>query len=186
MKSLTPALRNGDLAEVERGVVEQIRALPSSPFHVVLDLSITNDPSHAAAHFDRFFTVESRRFQLGAAYTEMNGFDINPDLWYCDLFAYPQDGGDEDHDWLSDWKSDRFDAYVITGLEELQAIYASAAFREKANRAASYVSSLLVVVKFQRFMAAAAGGMKQLRFPLYATAHDFDFISVVRPDENKS
>lgn len=182
MKRLAPALRRGDLEECEHKIAKEIQALAVTPFHIVLDLSISNDPADAAQHFDRFFLAESGRISIAAAYTEMNGFDINPDRWYCDLFAYTTDGGYDDYDWLSDWQSEPFDDYTIHGLERLQAVYASQAFRENANRDASYLSSLMVVVKFQRFMQQAAGHMKQLRFPLYVTAHDFDFIAAVRPN----
>lgn len=182
MERLTPALRRGDLEACEQEVAKEIRVLPATPFHIVLDLSISNDPADAAVHFDRFFREESARIPIAAAYTEMNGFDINPDRWYCDLFAYTADGGHDDYDWISDWQSEQFDDYTINGLERLQDVYASKAFREKANRDASDMSSLMVVVKFQRFMRQAAVHMKQLRFPLYVTAHDFDFIAAVRPN----
>jgi hypothetical protein len=186
MERLRPALLRGDLKACESEVAGELQKLASTPFHLVLDLSITNDPANAARHFDRFFDVESKRFQIGAAYTEMNGFDINPGRWYCDLFAYTADGGHEEYDWISDWQSNRFDDYEINGLERLQEVYASQAFRAKENRAASYMSSLMVVVKFQRFMERAASHMKALQFPLYVTAHDFDFIAAFDPRPESS
>ena len=146
------------------------------------NVSITNDPANAALHFDRFFDLELKRFRIGAVYTEMNGFAINPDRWFCDLFAYTADGGRDEYDWFSDWQSKRFQDYEITGLEALQRVYASEAFRAKENRTASYMSSLMVVVKFQMFMQRAASHMeKMLRFPLYVTAHDFDFFASFDP-----
>src|ERR1700722_16357461 len=99
MSRLTPALRQGDLDACESEVASEMQKLPRCPFDAVLDVSITNDPEDAAQHFDRFFERESKQFQIGAAYTEMNGFDINPDRWFCDLFAYAEDGGDDEYDW---------------------------------------------------------------------------------------
>lgn len=181
MDQLTPQLRAGDLAGCEAGACDALRALPKSPFHIAADLAITNDPAEAAKHFDDFFGVESKRFDVRAVYTEMNGFDINPDRWYCDLFAYTDDGGLDDFDWLSDWQSELFEDYTITGLEPLQAVYASKAFRDEANRDACYLSSVVVVAKFQRFMQRAAERMMVLRVPLYVTAHDFDYIARFLP-----
>ena len=40
----------------------------------------------------------------------------------------------------------------------------------------------MVVIKFQRFMQRAAERMNDLQFPLYVTAHDFDFIAAVGPN----
>jgi hypothetical protein len=178
---LTPQLRAGDLAGCEAAACDSLRALPKTPFHIAADLAISNDPAEAARHFDEFYRAESGRMPVQAVYTEMNGFDINPDRWYCDLFAYTTDGGLDDFDWLSDWQSERFEDYTITGLEPLQAVYARKAFRDPANGDASYLSSLVVVTKFQRFMQRAAERMAALRMPLYVTAHDFDHIARMLP-----
>lgn len=182
IQRLTPQLRQGNLAAVEQGVIEQMGLLPSSPFHIVLDLRISNDPALAAGHFDQFFRAEEKRFKVAAAYTEMNDFSINPDRWYCDLFAYAKDGGADDYDWLSDWQSERFSDYQINGLESLQEIYANEAFHDKSYREACYICDLLVTVKFQRFIQTAAEKMKELHFPLYATVHDSDFIAKIGSD----
>jgi hypothetical protein len=181
MDQLTPQLRAGDLAGCESAVSEVLQALPRTPFHIAADVAIANDPADAASHFDRFFRDESKRMGVKAVYTEMNGFDINPDRWYCDLFAYDTDGGLEDFDWLSDWQSEPFEQYTITGLESLQAVYASKAFRDPANSDACYMSSLVVVAKFQRFMQQASGFMVDLRVPFYVTAHDYDYIARLVP-----
>ena len=181
MERLTPALLDGDLETCEHEIAKELKKLRRTPFHIAFELSILNDPADAANHFDRFFAAESKRFQIGAAYTEMNGFDINPNRWYCDLFAYEADGGHDDYSWLSDWQSKRFDEYEINGLEPLQGVFASDAFRDKANRDAIHMADLMVVVKFQKFMRDASSHMKLLRFPLYVTAHDFDFITSFDP-----
>lgn len=182
MDRLTPALRAGDLAGCESAIVNRLQSLADSPFHLAQHVSISNAPSDAAAHFDRFFERESTRFTIAAAYTEMNGFDINPDRWFCDLFAYTTYGGHDEYDWISDWQSEHFDDYTISGLEELQAVYASGALLNNEFSDASYMSSLLVVVKFQRFMDQAVRLMRNLTFPLLVTAHDFDFIAESRRD----
>lgn len=181
MERLTPQLRAGDLAACESAAADALLALPRTPFHIAADLAITNNPADAARHFDEFYRTASERMAVSAVYTEMNGFDINPDRWYCDLFAYDTDGGLDDLDWLSDWQSEPFDDYTITGLEPLQAVYASQAFRDPANRDASDLSTLLVVAKFQRFMQRAAGQMSALVVPLYVTAHDFDYVARLLP-----
>ena len=179
-EQLAPVLRAGDTAKSERTVSERLAALPHSPFHVAIELSITNRPADIAAHFDGFFRQEARRFKVGAAYTEMNGFDINPDRWYFDVFAFSEYGGHDDYDWLADWQSEPYDDMTITGLERLQAVYASAAILDKRFKDAAYVAGLLVVTRFQDLIRTAAPHMRELRFPLLATAHDYDFIFETR------
>ena len=49
-----------------------------------------------AKYFNKFIKQESKRFSIKAVYTETNGFDINPDKWFFDLFAFDFYGGHED------------------------------------------------------------------------------------------
>jgi hypothetical protein len=181
-EQLESTLRSGDLEECERVVVERIRKLPRSPFDLSIDVNISNDPADAARSFDRFLDLETKRVKIAAAYAEMNGFYINPGLWFCDFFAYASYGGHDDYDWLSQWQSGEFPRYPIRGMETLQAVYASARHGKKSDSEAEDMSSLLVVIRFQLFMKKAATHMKSLCFPLLITAHDFDFIAEVGPN----
>lgn len=176
---LTPRLARGDISGCESAAVEVLLKLPKSPFHIAAKLEISNDPAEAARHFDNFYRVESKRIAVKAVYTEMNGFDINPGHWHCDLFAYTSDDGLDDPDWLSDWQSEDFEAYPITGLEPLQKVYAGKA--SSAFSDARDVCSVVVVAKFQSFMQRAAKKMRSLRVPLYVTAHDYDYIARIVP-----
>ena len=177
---LSSILRMGDLAQCECIVVGRLHDLPESPFHAILDLSIKTTPSDVAEYFDEFFRNQQALGKIKAAYTEMNGFDINPELWFCSPFAYKRYGGREDYDWLSDWHSGEFGYLPITGLEPLQKVYAGAAFSEKRFEDACSVASLLVVIRFQDLIRRAASHMQELRFPLLATAHNYDFIYETR------
>jgi hypothetical protein len=181
-KQLAPILRSGDIAQCERIVAARLAALPRSPFHIVLDLSITADPTAVAVWFDEFLRQQSTRFRIGAACTEMNGFCINPDLWFCNAFVYEQYGGLDDCDWLSRWESEDSSICAIAGLESLQEVYASDAFRDTRFSDARGVTDLLVVIKFQDLIRRAVPNMQQLHFPLLVTAHDYDFIYEIRRD----
>jgi hypothetical protein len=177
-QKLRPALRAGDLTRCERAITERLLKFKSSPFHIAAKLSIRNTPASVAKHCDRLLSgAES----IGAAYAEMNGFDINPDSWHYDLFAYKKYGGTRDFDWLAYWDDEDTSKAEIRGLEKLQKVYASEAFESGEFREESDVASLLVVVKFQDLIRRAAPLMKGLAFPLLATAHEYDFIYEARP-----
>jgi hypothetical protein len=178
---LALVIRRGDLATCEQAIARQLTALPRCPFHAILDLKITNSPDEVAAYFDQFFIKESKRLEIGAAYTETNGFTINPNRWYFSPFAFRDYGGLDSLGWLAEWLSEDFRDMTITGLEPLQEVYASSAFRDNAHIDASDMASLLVVIKFQDLIGRAAHRMRELRFPLLATAHDSDFIFEARP-----
>ncbi|HEY7236295.1 MAG TPA: hypothetical protein VH539_19195 [Gemmatimonadaceae bacterium] len=183
-EQLEPALRAGDLAQCERAVAASLATLPPSPFHVALDLAIANPPVAVAAHCDRFFRREEARYRVGAAYAEMNGFDINPDRWFFDLFAYEYYGGTAYHEWLPEWRSEPYDDLTIRGLEPLQAVYAHADLTDRAFEDAAYVAGLLVVVKFQKLIQRAAPSMRELHCPLLATAHEYQFIFETTADQS--
>jgi hypothetical protein len=179
-QELLPALRAGDLDQCEQTVAAKLSSLKKSPYHIALDLSITNSLVEVAGYFDEFF-LQLPPGKAKAAYTEMNGFAINPSLWWCSPFAYQNYGGHDDYDWLSNWQSGDFDILTITGLEPLQEVYASDASGSKRFTKARELTDLLVVIKFQELIRRSAPHMKELHFPLLATAHDYDFIYEVRP-----
>ena len=178
---LDPILRNGDVAVCEREAVGVMNSLRESPFHIVSMLSISNDPISAARHFDAFYDKESSRIPIAVVYTEMNGFDINTDRWFCDLFAYTKYGGQDDYDWLADWQSEPFPDYTILGLDQLQLVFGSEAKYKDEFSDARFIADLLVVIKFQAFMKAVAREMRTLNVPLFVTAHDYDFIAEIQP-----
>ena len=180
-EQLNPVLRAGDIGQCERTVAKRLGELPPSPFHAVLDLSISNPPQEVAAFFDRFCLKEEGRVKMAAAYAEMNGFDINPKRWYFSFFGFEEYGGHATYDWLADWQSADKSVITITGLEPLQEVYASAAFDDNMFVTACDLASLLVVIKFQDMVGRAAPHMERLRFPLLATAHEYDFIFEARP-----
>ena len=170
---LAPIIGAGDLPLAESIVSQRLTTLPSSPFHVVLNLSITNSPAELAEHFNAFFEHESKRFRIAAAYAEMNDFGINPEAWFFDMFAYKRYGGPGNHDyWLGNWQSGTHSSILITGLEKLQEVYASDAWHNSAFEDAADLAGLLVIVRFQNLICNAAQHIKRLNFPLLATAHD--------------
>ncbi len=177
---LTPLLRIGHLDECLKVVSARLSALPPSPFHIALELNITTNAVGVAEWFDGFFANRDGDRKISAAYTEMNGFDINTSRWWFSAFTYSEYGGHEDYDWLSDWQSESDGGVVIGGLEPLQRVYASDAFRDAQYNDACDVTGLLVVIKFQDLIQRAANHMKELKFPLLATAHDYDFIYEAR------
>jgi hypothetical protein len=133
-----------------------------------------------AEHFDSFLCEQKARFEVGAVYTETNGFDVNTDRWYFDVFAYRTYGGHRDYDWLSDWDSEYSLDMTLIGLEALQTVYDSDAFRDENYRHACEICSLLVVSKFQELVRRCVPLMRELNVPLLATAHEYDFIAELR------
>jgi hypothetical protein len=96
------------------------------------------------------------------------------------VFAFSSYGGHDDYEWLCEYKWNDEGGLTITGLESLQIVFAEE-LKNPAHRDAAYMADLLVVIKFQELIHRSAGLMSELRFPLLAPAHDYDFILEVRP-----
>ncbi len=181
-KQIEPHLREGDLDHCTKQVRDALLRLPNSPFHIATELDFTNDPAIVAQHFDTFLTRERARFDIRAVYTETNGFSINPDCWYFDLFAYDVYAGLEDVYWLAEWNSSDTQGMALTGMEPLQSVYDSNSFRNEEYSETIDLASLFVVVRFQALISRSAPLMEQLKCPLLATSHDYDLIFEYRPD----
>lgn len=176
-EELEPSLCKGDLLHCRTRVSETIESFQETPFHKVLDLKFTNAPLDVARFLDEFIKQENNRDKLKAVYTETNRFDINPDRWFFDLFGYEYYGGHEDYDWISDfYTSSDLPGVTLTGMEELQRVYASDAFYEKAFREVHEYCSLLVVISFQELIKKSVLLIENLEIPVLAASHDYDFI----------
>ncbi|HMN12678.1 MAG TPA: hypothetical protein PKD55_10190 [Bellilinea sp.] len=190
-------LRRGDLAYCINHVSQIIRTLPNSPFHHVLEVDFTNDPVEVAGYFDRFVVEQRGRVPFAAIYTETNGFYINPDLWFFDIFLCPTYGGHDNYNWLSDCRTYYEPSITLTGMESLQAVYQriidSGVYDNcppgsnpevERLQVANEFSDLLVVLRFQDLIRRSASHMQQVKVPVLATSHEFDFIYEVDPSQS--
>jgi len=159
--------KDGDLELCIAMVTQALRSLPVSPFHVAIDLDFQNPRTDIAAVFSAFVADN----ELQAIYTETNGFDINPDSWFFDLFGFETCGDLGDDSWLGDFDCD-ISGGELLGMEALQAVYA----QERKNRDLDEVrdiASLLVVLKFQRLIQKSLALLPDLDIPVIVDAHDF-------------
>jgi len=151
--------------------------MTETPFHRILDLDFTNDPYEIAKFIKSFICHGNNQAKLKTIYTETNGFDINPDRWFFDLFGIEYYGGHDDYDWLSDiYTSSDPPGKTLKGMEELQKTYAPKAFRNENFEDARDFCSLLVVLRFQTLIHRSAMLLENLKIPILATSHDYDFI----------
>ncbi|MBA2612734.1 MAG: hypothetical protein H0U95_12225 [Bacteroidetes bacterium] len=126
---------------------------------------------------DKFYKRVSDNITVKSMYCEMNGFTINPDLWFADLFAYDNYQGLTDIDWLADWKKENAtiqDSFIITGLEDLQKEY-------EKNGEGSLICNFVIILLFQDLFKKAVDKARQenlpwTNIPIIVTAHDWELI----------
>lgn len=164
-----------------------LRAQKSERFSTLADLRFRNDPNDVLAYVNEFIAECSSFFNVESVYLEMNGFDINFDRWYFDLFAYTEYVSDpDDLDWLCEWSSPDWEPLTLIGMEEIQEEFRwymeNEAWRQKEHKATEEIATLLVMVRFVQLVSEALqSGPLTKPVPVLATAHDFDILARFTP-----
>lgn len=154
-------------------------------FHGLLGKNLLHLTNSLVTYLDAFFAKASQELEVKALYAEMNGFAINYDLWFVDVFAFDRNEGLADPDWLADYNyanhSVPEEGFPITGLEEIQAVYEDYTDTEKwekrAQEKAAEDAAILIVLRLQELFKAAkesakTQGLAWAEIPLYVTGHD--------------
>lgn len=182
---LQEKLRLGDLDRCIACVEYVLTQCQETPLRVALGLQFTNNPADIAIHFDRFANSEPMH-TLDVLYAEMNGFFINPDRWYFELFGIQHHGGHIRYGWLANVKAHHREEVALTGMESLQNVYAghleeAQTLERKGIKLDDFedilgVTDLLIVLRFQDLIRRSVPYMNQVKQSILVTAHDYDFI----------
>src|SRR5262245_5542049 len=102
----------------------ELRQQEPADFNRLLNRDLLHQVTLLVDFFSAFYARVKENLDVKAIYAEMNGFTINWDLWFLDLFAYDLAGETADTDWLADWEEGNStkERFPLTGYEELQAV----------------------------------------------------------------
>lgn len=117
----------------------ELRKIPETGFHKILGRNILQLNSELADYIASFEQLTSNALKKkhglvksifrthhaqrpAALYCEMNGFTINYDRWFIELFSFEQFSLD-DWDWLSDFYDSSPNDLTITGFEDIQSVF---------------------------------------------------------------
>jgi hypothetical protein len=178
-------VRKADLSRAIAHCEKELAALPRTEYHQALGRSWLRQTLDASRWLGGFCRTTAKALSIRALYCEMNLFEINPDEWYVDAFAYDFFGEPRDLGWLVGWKKTTGDRnrLVLRGMRELQALFARDYGDEPPAdiRPASEVVILLLTLRMQELMHAAAlrarqSGQLPEDLPVLAASHDSDLI----------
>lgn len=181
-----------DLAENE------LRKIPETDFHKIIgkDLKhMTNDLKEFIQTFDKNTTEVLKKKQgflksifwtkstvkPAAYYCEMNGFTINYDRWFIDLFSFDK-FETRDWEWLSDFYDSTAKDLTITGFEEIQSVFQDVhqnkRFEEPNIDKAYEVCELIVILRLQELFRETykSSNGDWTKVPMFVTAHDYEMI----------
>ena len=138
---LNDYLKIGDIQKAISVAENKLKSYPTTDFHKILNRDLLELSPKLIKFIDKFYTSAKDDFggrkgifsffnankkpekTLKAISCEMNGITINYDLWFINLFAFSFIESSEDFDWLADYDFYSEKIFIISGFEDIQAIY---------------------------------------------------------------
>jgi hypothetical protein len=195
---LSGLLESKKLDEAIKMAEQELREIPTTDFHKILDRNLLHLTSDLAKHIIEFDKVtkdvlkkkqgfiknlfgSGKEAKPAAYYCEMNGFTINYDRWYIDLFSF-ENYSLTDWEWLSDFYDSSVNDLTITGFEDIQKVFEDVhenkRFEEPNIDKAYEVCELLVILRLQELFRESyklnQGAWDKI--PMFVTAHDYELI----------
>jgi hypothetical protein len=195
---LSELLESKKLDEAIAMAEQELKNIPTTDFHKILDKNLLHLTSDLAKHIKEFdkSTKDVLKKKQGfiknlfgsgkdvkpaAYYCEMNGFTINYDRWFIDLFSF-ENYSLTDWEWLSDFYDSTANDLTITGFEDIQKVFEDVhennRFEEPNIDKAYKVCELLVILRLQELFRATyktnQGDWDNI--PMFVTAHDYEMI----------
>jgi len=173
----------------------ELKKIPETDFHKIIGrnlLHMKSDLRKFIAQFDKstskilkkkqgLFKSLFSQLKPAAYYCEMNGFTINYDKWFIELFSF-ENYDTTDWDWLSDFYDSSTQFLTITGFEEIQKafeeVHENNRFKEKNIDEAYEVCELLVILRLQELFRETykENDSEEFKIPMFVTAHDYEMI----------
>jgi hypothetical protein len=183
-KNLDPLLADHKLEEAISWCETEFQKTPTTDYHKILNKNLNHLIPSVTEWIEKFYNRVSKNIKVEAIYCEMNGFTINADLWFIDLFAFEKYLGLEDLYWLGDWKKENVtidDSFVIIGFEEIQKKYEVEPYKIDEDEQASDFCEFLIILRLQELFKNAVNLARQKKLewsniPIIITAHDSELI----------
>jgi hypothetical protein len=198
-------LESGKLDEAIAMAERELKEISTTNFHKILDKNLLHLTSELAKHINEFdkstkdvlkkkqgfiknLFGSEKGIKPAAYYCEMNGFTINYDRWFIDLFSF-ENCSLTDWEWLSDFYDSTANDLTITGFEDIQKafedVHENNRFEEPNILNAYQVCELLVILRLQELFREVYKLSKDewTDIPMFVTAHDYDLIYKANQDE---
>jgi hypothetical protein len=195
---LSELLESQKLDEAIAKTEQELKNIPTTDFHKILDKNLLHLTSNLAKHINEFdkstkqvlkkkqgfinnLFGSGKEIKPSAYYCEMNGFTINYDRWFIDLFSF-ENYSLTDWEWLSDFYDSSANDLTITGFEDIQKVFKDVhenkRFEEPNIDKAYEVCELLVILRLQELFRETYKTNKSDwdNIPMFVTAHDYEMI----------
>jgi hypothetical protein len=177
---------------------KELKNIPATDFHKIIGKDILHLSNNLKVNIQNFHNSTTEilnkpkgfiksvfgrptNFKPAAYYCEMNGFTINYDRWFINLFSFKEIGCD-DWDWLCDFYDSTARDFTITGLEDIQKVFEDVheneKFKEPNIDAAYKICELLVILRLQELFREVYKDCDNewADIPMFVAAHDYELI----------
>jgi len=158
---------------------------PVTIFHEIIGSSFIPLTEGLFSFIDQFYRDAQKEITVKAIYAEMNGFSINTDMWFIQLFGFSECGDSTDTDWLADYEFNNELVLPILGLEKLQAGFQDYLDHERWDEDGledtRELCEWLIILRLQQVFREAKSLAKEKKaqwagITLFVTAHDYDLL----------
>ena len=163
----------------------ELKKVSVTDFHKVLGRNFLDSVDDVIEFISDFYEEIKNKAEIKAIFSEMNGFAINYDLWFINLFAFKTCGGLDDTDWLADYDFYMEEGLVLSGLEDIQAVYEDYMKNEKWTDEnlgnAMEVCTILIILRLQELFkesmhSAIEKKLEWSKIPIFSVAHDYEIV----------
>ena len=194
---LTKLIKINQLETAIKLAENELMKIPQTGFHKIIGKTITNQSNELKGYIEHFNNetikvlngtksiigklLKTHSKKPAAYYCEMNGFTINYDRWYIDLFSFNK-VEDNNWEWLCNFYDSSSQELTIKGLEEIQKVFEDVhenkRFEEPNIENAYEVCELIVILRLQELFKETYKNEKNewSEIPMYITAHDYELI----------
>jgi hypothetical protein len=192
---LIDLLKKNKLEDAILFAEKELKNIPETDFHKLLGKNLLHMCPSLREYISNFDTSTTkilkgkngllkslfRRVKPAAYYCEMNGFTINYDRWFIELFSFEK-YDTNDWDWLSDFYDSSSHILTITGFEEIQKAFENVRqnnrLKDENINEAYEVAELLVILRLQELFKETykTFNSEEAKIPMFVTAHDYEMI----------
>lgn len=187
---LNKYIRNDDLDTAIEFAESELNKVSKTDFHALIGKDLLHLQPKLIKYISSFYSAVKLKYtfrfskKLKAFYCEMNGFTINYDRWFIDLFAFSKIEL-ENYDWLADYDYSSSRDLTIKGFEKFQKVYEHVYRNQKFDipeiEQAYEISELIIILRLQElfketFKRAKSEGINWSEIPMFVTAHDYEMI----------
>jgi hypothetical protein len=198
---LNDYLKTGDIQKAISVAENKLKSYPTTDFHKILNRDLLKLSPKLIKYIDKFYTSAKNDFgekngilsifkkekktekNLKAISCEMNGITINYDLWFINLFAFSFIEDTEDLDWLADYDFYSEKIFIISGFEDIQAIYKDYMENERWDEenfeTLLDLSEIIMILRLQElfketYEKAKSENYQWTEIPIFVNGHDVE------------